>query len=62
MKWQTIFKLVMVLHMTSFIKGLAFVRYVQDGFLKSPPKSTGTIVSPSVNPYWTAMLTKVKLF
>jgi len=49
-------------HMTSFITGLAFVKSVQDGFLKSSPKSKRTIVWPSVNTYWTAMLTKVKLF
>ena len=30
--------------------------------LKSSPKSTGTIVWPSVKAYWTAMLRKVKLF
>jgi hypothetical protein len=56
------FTLVMVLHMTSFITGLAFIKSVQDGFLNSSPKSTETIVWPSVNAYWTAMLTKVKLF
>ena len=35
MNWQTILKLAMVLHMTSFITGLAFVKSVQDGFLNS---------------------------
>ena len=35
---------------------------LQVGFLKSSPKSKRTIVWPSVNAYWTAMLTKVKLF
>jgi len=44
MKWQTILKLVMVVHMTSFITCLAFVKSVQDGFLKSSPKSKRTIV------------------
>jgi len=62
MNWQTILKLVMVLHVTSFITGLAFVKFVQDGFLNSSPKSKRRIVWPSVNAYWTAMLTKVKLF
>jgi len=42
--------------------GLTFVKSVQDGFLKSSPKSKRTIVWPSVNAYWTAMLTKVKPF
>ena len=48
--------------MTSFITGLAFVKSVQVGILKSSPKSKRTIVWPSVNAYWTAMLTKVKHF
>jgi len=38
------FEISMVLHMTSFITGLAFVKSVQVGFLKSSPKSKRTIV------------------
>ena len=49
MNWQTILKLAMVLHMTSFITGLAFVKSVQDGFLNSSPKSKRTIVDCYAN-------------